>query len=108
MERIDTVEHGILCTLALSKKMKFLLKDYKSEEDQQKVLKGYFEDEQTEGANKSGGTITPHLTSERKRAVRFTQQATGGKMLDYNEECEASFDESDDIVGSKKQDAYRS
>ena len=78
VERTDTVEHGILCALALSKKMKILLKQYISEEDQHKVLKGLLEDEPTECTGKSSGTIKPHLTSIRKREVWYTQKATGG------------------------------
>ena len=41
------------------------------------------------------------MTSERKRAARSTQKATRGKMLDYNDESEDSFDESDNFVGNK-------
>ena len=60
VERTDMVEHGILCVLALSEKMKVVLKDFKSEEDQHKVLRGWLEDEPT---------ITPHSKGEKKRAV---------------------------------------
>ena len=57
------------------REMKLLLKEYKSETDQHKALKGWLEDEQTEGAKKSGGAITPHLISGRKRVVRSTQKS---------------------------------
>ena len=60
VERTDMVEHGILCALALSKEIKDVLKDFKSEEDQHKVLKGWLEDEPT---------VTSHSKGEKKRAV---------------------------------------
>ena len=41
MERTDTVEHGILCALALPKKMRVVVKDFTSEEDQHKALKDW-------------------------------------------------------------------
>ena len=69
-------------------------------------MKEWLEYEQTEGAKKSGDTITPHSTNERKRAVRSSQKATGGKMLDYNEESEDSFDELDGIVGNNNKTGH--
>ena len=57
-KRKEMVEHGILCALALSKKMKVVVKNYKSEEDQHKALKHWLEEKPT---------VTPHAKGERKR-----------------------------------------
>ena len=54
------VEHGILCTLALSEKTKGVLKDFKSEEDQHICLKDWSENEPT---------VIPPSKGGRKKAV---------------------------------------
>ena len=101
VEKTDMVEHGILCTLALSKKMKDILKDFKSEEDQHKALKDWLEDEPTGTSLSKGG---------RKKALRSTQKGTRRKRFDYYEASEDVSDESEEVEANKnrKEDTYRS
>ena len=99
-DRIDLVEHGILCMLALSKKKSVLLQNYQTEDNHHKAVIEWMKEDLIGITAKTSCTKIPHLITGGMSLRSTPKKST--QTLKFKEGSDYSYDVSKDNIVNKE------